>query len=192
MPFRIVAVLAAILCSISLQSQQPVSESGNSLNLQAIVDAQFGAGFTIDAKFKALEADFDFDGAQDLAVVATGKNPLANSLQKNFKVVDPYDAYFGFGDARITAKFSDFGDGNAHCVLIIHDWHAEAPKGKFVLVNVPFEKLELSATPATKKPKKGRPATIVGLSAQEGGGLNAFVFWDGKKYRWEPVEFSEL
>ena len=22
------------------------------------------------------------------------------------------------------------------------------------------------------------------------GGLNALVFWDGKKYRWEPTEFS--
>ncbi len=191
MPFRIVAVLAVILCSISLIAQQPISDSGNALNVQEIIEKQFGAGFTADPKFKAMTADFDYDGAADLAIVATAKNPLANSVTNEYKVADPYDSYFGFGDARITTKFSDFGDGNARCVLIIHDWQAAKPKAKFVLVNTPFEKLELAAAPAPKKPKKGRPANIVGLSAQEGGGLNAFVYWDGKKYRWEPVEFSQ-
>jgi len=184
MPFRIVAVLAVILFSISLCAQQPVSETGTPLNLQTLVDAQFGAGFSVDPKFKALSADFDSDGAEDMAIVAIAKNPLANSIDKKFKVVDPYDGYFGFGDTKITTKFSNFGDGTSHCVLIIHDWNSSNPKAKFVIVNLPFEKLELGKTPYKKK-------SVVGLSAQEGGGLNAMVFFDGKKYRWEPSEFSQ-
>lgn len=148
-----------------------------------MVDSLFGGGFSIDAKFQPLAADFDNDGVEDLAVVTIGRNPLQNSNSAGFKVIDPYDSYFGFGDTKITARFADMGDGTAHCVLMIHSWQSAKPKAKFVIVNLPFEKLSLGAAPYKKK-------TVVGLSAREMGGLNAMVFWDGKKYRWEPTEFS--
>ncbi|HWR15199.1 MAG TPA: hypothetical protein VN577_10240 [Terriglobales bacterium] len=147
------------------------------------MDSQFGEGFKVDPKFHPLPADFDGDGVEDVAIVTFGKDPLARSADKNYKVVDPYDEYFGFGDAKVTARFSGFGDGTSHCVNVIHDWRNQKPKAKFVIINLPFESLGLGTVPYKKR-------TVTGIAAKEGGGLNALVFWDGKKYRWEPSEFS--
>jgi hypothetical protein len=185
MPSRIVLLLALACAAICVSAEQPTSPNGTkpATSLQATINEEFGDGFQIDPKFAPLTGDFDSDGTEDLAIVAFAKNPLANSNEKKFKVADPYDSYFGFGDPKVTTKFADFGDGTAHCVLIIHDWHNATPKGKFVIVNLPFEKLDLSKMPRKKK-------TIVALSATELGGLNALVYWDGKKYKWEPTDFS--
>jgi hypothetical protein len=185
MPSRIVLLLALTCVSVFAVAQQPASATvppaGNPF--QATITSNFGDGFTFDAKFTPLTGDFDSDGTEDIALVVFGKDPMANSNEKNFRVADPYDAYFGFGDPKVTTKFSNFGDGSFHCVLIIHDWHNAVPKGKFVIVNLPFEQLELSKMPLKKK-------TVPALSATELGGLSSLVFWDGKKYKWEPTEFS--
>jgi hypothetical protein len=169
--------------SSSAQQPAPVNQKQPADPFQTIVSDGFGDGFTVDPKFAPLTGDFDADGTEDLAVVVFTKHPRANSNQKNYKVIDPYDAYFGFGDPKITSAFSDSGDGTSHCVIIIHDWRSAAPKGKFVIVNLPFEGLTTANVPYKKK-------TLVGLAATEYGGLNAMVYWDGKKYRWEPSEFS--
>lgn len=185
MPFRILLLLALISVSVFALAQQPVPASAAQpvSPFQATIDSSFGDGFVFDAKFTPLTADFDSDGTEDIVLVAVGKEPMANSNEKNFRVVDPYDAYFGFGDPKVTAKFSNFGDGTFHCVLIIHDWHNATPKDKFVIVNLPFEKLEVSKMPMKKK-------TVPALSATELGGLNSLVYWNGRKYKWEPTEFS--
>ncbi len=185
MPLRIL-LLAALACAANFcLAQEPDPGNKNSIpaTLQATVDSNYGDGFTLDPKYQPLTGDFDADGTQDLALVAITKSPLANSVEKSFRVIDPYDAYFGFGDPRVTTKFSDFGDGTSHCVLIIHDWKNANPKTKFLVVNLPFEKLELVKLPYKKK-------TLVAISATELGGLNAVVFWDGKKWKWEPSDFS--
>ena len=185
MLFRILRLLSLICVSVLAIAQQPAPANAvqSASPFQATVNSNFGGGFNLDAKFAPLTADFDGDGTEDIALVAFGNDPLANSNEKNFRVADPYDAYFGFGDPKVTSKFSNFGDGSFHCVLIIHDWHSATPKGKFVIVNLPFEKLDLSKMPLKKK-------TVPALSATELGGLNSLVYWDGKKYKWEPTEFS--
>ncbi len=151
--------------------------------VQRVVDDQFGDGFKLDPAYKPLLADFDGDGTEDLALVVIAKKPMANSQEKNFKVVDPYDSYFGYGDPKITTSF-EFGDGTSRCVVVMHDWRAGAPKMKFVIVNLPFQKLEVGKMALKKK-------TVAALSAIEYGGLNSLVFWDGKKYKWEPNQFLD-
>jgi hypothetical protein len=185
MSSRLLHLLALIFVSIvSFAQQPPAATPAKAENpMQATIRADFGEGFVLDAKFTPLTTDFDSDGTEDIALVAVAKEPMANSNDKNFRVIDPYDGYFGFGDPKVTSKFSNFGDGSFHCVLIVHDWHNAAPKAKFVIVNLPFETLELTKRPFKKK-------TIPALSATELGGLSSLVFWDGKKYKWEPTEFS--
>jgi hypothetical protein len=178
--------LLLVLASAAVFAQQSAPDkapAASSDPYQQTIEAQFGADFKRDSKFAPMIADFDSDGAQDLVLVGIGKNPLGAQNLKNYKVVDPYDSYFGFGDPRVTTKFADFGDGTSHCVLVIHDYQAATPKAKFVIVNLPFERLSQSVTPFKKK-------TVTAISATEEGGLNAMVFWDGKKYRWEPTDFS--
>src|SRR3954467_10944969 len=133
MLFRILRLAVAVCLSASVYSQEPATKIGTSplSPVQKVVLDQFGEGFKLDAAYAPLTADFDGDGTEDLALVVTAKAPLANSLEKNFKVVDPYDAYFGFGDPKVTTKFSDFGDGSAHCVVVMHDWRTGAPRLKF-------------------------------------------------------------
>lgn len=196
MPYRIVLLLTLFYAAIPLCAQQPApvpatpaptaaSAPTAPLNpLQKVVLDQFGEGFKLDPAFPPMPADFDADGIEDLALVAISKNPMATSVEKNYKVVDPYDSYFGFGNPKYTTKLADFGDGTSHCILVMHDWKLGAPKLKFVIVNFPFDKLTLSKMPLKKK-------TVAAFSATELGGLNSLVYWDGKKYKWEPNEFTD-
>lgn len=190
---RILLLAVALCLAVSLTAQEPEkpaepatsSSAKPSTNpIQRMLQDQFGDGFKLDSAFKPMVADFDGDGVEDLALVAVAKKPMANSQEKNFKVVDPYDSYFGFGDPKITTGFSDFGDGTSRCVVVMHDWRSGAPKMKFVIVNLPFEKLELGKMALKKK-------TVAAISTIEFGGLNATVYWDGKKYKWEPNEFGK-
>jgi hypothetical protein len=196
MPYRIVLLLTVVCGSVFACAQQPTAEPATPapsaaskptapLNpIQKVVLDQFGEGFKVDPAFPAMTADFDGDGIEDLALVAKSKNPMATSAEKNYKVVDPYNSYFGFGNPKYTTKLADFGDGTSHCILVMHDWKVGAPKLKFVIVNFPFNKLTLSKMPMKKK-------TVAAFSATELGGLNSLVYWDGKKYKWEPNEFTD-
>lgn len=193
MSSRIVLLLFALLLPLAIFAQEedkpaeaarPAATKPSANPVQRVVDDQFGDGFKLDSAFKPMAGDFDGDGTEDLALVVIAKKPMANAQEKNYKVVDPYDSYFGYGDPKVTTQFASFGDGSSHCVLVMHDWRAGAPKMKFVIVNLPFEKLELSKRPVKKK-------TVAALSTSEYGGLSAIVYWDGKKYKWEPNEFGK-
>jgi hypothetical protein len=144
---------------------------------------QFGPPFKLDPTFPVAKADFDGDGTEDLLMVAISKDPLGESNHSNYKVLDPYNSYFGYGNPKVTTRFGGFGDGSHRCILVVHNWKAEKPKAKFVIVNLPFQKMSLGQTPYKKK-------SLTGVFVEEVGGMNAVVFWDGRKYRWEPTEFS--
>jgi hypothetical protein len=193
MSLRIVLLLLALSLPFTLWAQEaekpaepapPAATKPSPNPVQRVVDDQFGDGFKLDPAYKPLAADFDGDGTEDLALVVVSKKPMANSQEKNYKVVDPYDSYFGYGDPKVTTKFADFGDGSARCVAVMHDWRGGTPKMKFVIVNLPFQQLELGKMPLKKK-------TVAALSTTEYGGLSALVYWDGKKYKWEPNELGK-
>jgi hypothetical protein len=193
MSSRIVLLLLAVFLPFTLWAQEaekpvepaaPAAAKPSANPVQRVLDDQFGDGFKLDPAYKPLVADFDGDGTEDLALVVVAKKPMANSLEKNYKVVDPYDSYFGYGDPKVTTKMGDFGDGSARCVVVMHDWRGGTPKMKFVIVNLPFQQLELSKMPLKKK-------TVAALAATEYGGLSALVYWDGKKYKWEPNELGK-
>jgi len=173
------------LTGVPLFAQQVAADKAapSGPDFQQTIETQFGSDFKLDPKFAPMISDFDGDGVPDLVLVSIGRNPLGAQNSKGYKVVDPYDSYFGFGDPKVTTKFADFGDGSSHCLLVIHDYQAATPKAKFVIVNLPFERLSQSSTSFKKK-------TVTSISATEEGGLNAMVFWDGKKYRWDPTDFS--
>ncbi|MGI9103924.1 MAG: hypothetical protein ACR2IF_15905 [Terriglobales bacterium] len=168
-------LLAVLLFAVACAAQQPPDFSVP--DAQQICAKEFGAAFQLDPKFNAMVGDLDGDGRPDLILVALSKDPLVGEAEFNYRVIDPYDAYFGFGDPKVTLQFSATNIGPSRYVLVIHDW--KAPKGKFVIINLPFDVLTVSRVLIKKK-------TLPSIHSYEAGGLESNVYWDGKKYRWEP------
>lgn len=143
----------------------------------------FGPDFVLDSAVPAMTADLDGDGQDDLVLVATGKDPMLDQADFHYRVIDPYDSYFGYGDPKVTLSFA-INMGKVRFVLVAHDWRSDPPKGKYVIVNLPFDRLSLGRMLVKKK-------GVDILVAEEADGTIATVFWDGRKYRWEPSDSGQ-
>jgi hypothetical protein len=151
---------------------------------QEFITAQFGADFVYLDKYPVITGDLDGDGNEDAILVTTRKdNPLLDEDQFHYKVIDPYDEYFGWGDPRVTSTFNAHDPSVIKYVLIVEDWHASTPKAKLVVINLPFEKLSMTRIPTKNKKRKVAPA----LLAEDLGGIASAIYWDGKKYRWSSM-----
>ena len=152
-------------------------QSAEKLDVSALVAKEFGESYKMATDIAPIFADFDGDGKQDMAVVATGDNPLMGEGSHNYKTLDPYHASFGYGNPKVTMAFNT-SDKTARYILILHSW--QAPLSKFVLVNVPFEKLRLGHMLKRKK-------AIDALEAVDVTGVQGAIYFDGKKYKWEII-----
>jgi hypothetical protein len=104
-------------------------------------------------------------------------------------VADPYHAFMGYGDVKVTSTFaSDEPERRGLSLLIIHGaekdaWRAETPKAKFLLINLPFKTLTVKKLTLKKK-------SVLGIYMEETGEgeqTSSVVFWDGKKYRYQML-----
>ena len=138
-----------------------------------------------------MPADLDNDGVEDVVVVARVKNPLADQADFNFKVLDPYDEFFGMGDPRITTQFATVDPARRGLVLcIIHGsgqeaWRSTQPKAKFVIINLPFQRIVAKRIQMRKK-------KVMAIYAEETGAdqMTSVIFFDGKKYKYQPMGAS--
>lgn len=146
-------------------------------NAPQITAQQFGPAFTLVSTYSAIAADLDGDGTEDLVLVATAKDTLTDQLEFHYKVIDPYNSYFGFGDANITAQFSANDAGLPRVLLVLHDWRATAPKVKFVILNLPFEQLSLGRLLRKKK-------VFPSITLSDHSGLTSDLYWAGKQWKW--------
>jgi hypothetical protein len=191
---KFLLLAACVAAAQSPQSSQPAAPaasatSAGATQLAAIVKQQFGDTFTIPTKISPsfIAADFDGDGVEDVAIVADSKDPLPDSFAFKYEVADPYHAYFGFGNPKVTSTFSA-DPGHTHHLLVIfgsgkETWHAATPKAKFVLINVPFDTFEVGRMLISKK----KPPIFV-IKALESQIMDSAVWWEAKKkrWRWEP------
>jgi len=150
--------------------------------VRATVAREFGSHLTLVPKFPPMFGDFDGDGAEDLAVVVSG-NPVPDAAAHDYKLIDPYDSFFGYGDAKVMLSFPVTVSGEGRYVAIVHQWRAAHPKMKFVIVNLPFEQIQSGSARWKKK-------LISALFTIDSTGLHAQVFWDGHKYRWMAGGFD--
>ena len=179
-----VALLCLACTAFAQQAPPPASSTAaaQAINAEELVTREFGKTFTIVGGFAPVVGDFDGDGTQDLAVVVASKTPLVDELEFHYKAIDPYDAYWGWGNAHETVKFSATDAGATRYVAVVHNW--QKPAAKFLVINLPFEKLTASRV-AMKKKK-----SIDSIHAIESSGLESDVFWDGKKYKWEAATIN--
>ncbi len=146
----------------------------------AVLAKNFGDDLKLAEKFPVLKGDLDGDGNEDIVFVVTGKNPLAQEAAYGYRVADPYNDYWGFGDPKVTMGFVSMDPGKAKYLAVIHGWKLPVPKAKFILVNVPFESVSMGSVKLKKK-------AVNAVIAQESGGVTAAVFFNGKKYKWEAI-----
>jgi hypothetical protein len=157
----------------------------------AFVQKQFGSTCSLIG-IEPLKADLDSDGIEDIVIPAKCTNPMMDQAEDSFVVVDPYNSFFGYGDPRVTTQFaSEDPDRRGYTLLVIHGagaeaWHAAVPKAKFLIVNLPFKLVVVKKMTV----KKNKP--IMGIFTEETGGdqMTSVIFWDGKKYRYQPLGSS--
>jgi hypothetical protein len=177
-------LLVAVVAVSALAAAAAQPAPAPTLDAQQICAREFGEQFKLDPKFAPLTVDLDGDGQEDLVLVATSKNPLSGEFDFHYRAIDPYDAYFGWGNPKDTVQFSATNAGVTRYVLVVHNWRA--PKAKFVIINLPFDSLSIGRV-APKK-KKG---AVNSIHAVEVGGLGSDVYWDGKKYKWDPSYINQ-
>lgn len=156
----------------------------NSAELKQIVHAQFGEHFTPEAmpgsSTVLITGDLDGDGQEDAVIVTKSKDPLADQIKCNYRVIDPLDAYYGWGNPNDTARFASADPDHARVLLVIHSWRSPTPKAKFAVINVPFTALSIESTTLKKKQR-----TVIYASDYDT--MKSYLFWDGKKWKYEPA-----
>lgn len=133
--------------------------------------------------------DLDGDGVDDLVVAARCKNPMADSGEYGFRVSDPFDSYFGYGNVKVTSGFiTEEPERKGVVLLIVHGvgpeaWRSDKEKPKFLLINLSFSSVTVKRLTLRKR-------TVLGIYMEEqaeGEQTSSVVYWDGKKYRYESL-----
>ena len=174
--------------TLPLLAQQPPSASAVDNDF---VQKQFGSTCTLMPGPPQLKADMDGDGIEDLVVAARCTNALVDQAENNFTVIDPYNSFYGYGNTKITTQFASEDPATRGLVLlVIHGagpdaWRAATPKAKFVIINLPFKQVVVKKLAVKKK-------NVMAIYAEETGGdrMTSATFWDGKKYRYQPIGSS--
>lgn len=153
------------------------------------VHQQFGDSCSLEPKWAPMIGDLNGDGVDDIVIVARCKNPLIDQDDKNYKVIDPLDSFYGYGNTKIT---SGFGQEDPRlrgiALLVIHGagkdaWRSATPGAKFVIINLAVK------TITVKKMRISKKKTTIAIYVEEAAGdqMTSAIFWDGKKYRYDPL-----
>lgn len=187
MSFARISLIVVAVCFASQVLAQAGPKTAPLLD-QSFVAKQFGPEFTLLPDYAPTTGDLDGDGVQDIVIPAKAKSVLIGEAEYDYKTIDPYTSFFGFGDPKITSEFSS-EDPRYHgfVLLVIHGtgadaWRAENPKAKFVIINLPYKMVAVKRILFRKK-------KINAIYAEETGAdqMTSTVFFDGKNYKYEPM-----
>jgi hypothetical protein len=188
------SIMIAVTLTVAADKKQPPppparAQSPSPAVTDDFIHKQFGDNCSLLAGPPQFVGDLDGDGIDDLVVAAKCKNPMADKDEYNFTVADPYDTFLGFGDVKVTSTFaSDEPERRGMGLLVIHGagkdaWRAEKPKAKFLLINAPFKTIAVKRLTLKKRITLG----IFMEETGEGEDMSSVVFWDGKKYKYQPM-----
>jgi hypothetical protein len=181
--FLLLLVSCGGLLNSGLQAQQTTEPLVNN----DFIQKQFGSNCK-QSGMPAIKADLDGDGVEDIVIPAHCTNPMMDQAEENYVVVDPYNAFFGYGNPQVTTQFaSDDPDRRGFSLLIIHGagpdaWHSATPKAKFMIVNLPFKDIYVKKMIVKKKSRLAIYVEETGV-----GAMTSALVWDGKKYRYQPM-----
>ena len=178
-------------------------------DLQELVNQQFGPNFKValqrqvpmrylhdtteHAQWNALmTGDLDGDGVEDAVIVARAKNAFAGQIPFGYKVIDPYMSAFGYGNPMITGGMGEeYPDGN-YMVLVIHGagpegWRNPKPKAKYVMINLPFNTINVATINVEKKKNKPPKEETAIILEEDGTSQSSMVVWTMRGYRWKDM-----
>src|ERR671923_2986277 len=119
--FLRICVLLLPVFSCATAFSQPAAKPASQAVDNDFIQKQFGSTCSLEPGPQPLTADLDGDGVEDIVIIARCTNPLMDEAEKKYKVVDPYDAFFGYGDPKVTTKFaSEDPQRRGLALLIIH------------------------------------------------------------------------
>ncbi|HXZ42129.1 MAG TPA: hypothetical protein VEG68_15395 [Terriglobales bacterium] len=183
-------LLAFILSGLCLATGTVAQQTPGPSVDNDFVQKQFGSNCAL-IELPPLTADLDGDGVEDIVIPARCTSPMMDQAEENYVVVDPYNAFFGYGNPKITTQFAtDDPARRGFSLLVIHGagadaWHSATPKAKFMIVNVPFKSIFVKKMVVKKKERMAIYVDETGGDAQ-----TSVLFWDGKKYRYEAMGSS--
>ena len=184
--------LGAASCASFATAQENSLAATPSPVYDKFVHQQFGASCSLEPNFAPMIGDLNNDGVADIVMVARCKNALIDQGEKSYKVIDPMDSFFGYGNPVITTSFApDDPKLRGISLLVIHGsgpeaWRSETALSKFVIINMPVKKLSVKRMKISRK----KLANAIYVEEATGDQMTSAIFWDGKKYRYEPLGSS--
>jgi hypothetical protein len=180
----------AMALAATLAAQEP-PKSGIAPN-DEFIHKQFGASCSLNSTVAPIAADLNGDGIQDIVIPARCKDPMMDAGDNHYVVLDPYNAFYGFGDPRVTTQFATADPANRDLMLLIihgagpQGWRADEPKEKFLIVNLPYKQIQVKRLSLNKK------KSVMAVYSIESGQdqMTSAIFWDGKKYKYQPMGSS--
>ena len=179
--------LFLLVSSVGLLSSLKAQQTSEPVINNDFIQKQFGSNCK-QTGMPAIKADLNGDGVEDIVVPARCTNPMMDQAENNYLVVDPYNAFFGYGNPQVTTQFaSDDPDRRGFSLLVIHGagadaWHSATPKAKFLIVNLPFKDIYVKKLVVKKK-----AASAIYVEETGAGAMTSVLVWDGKKYRYQPM-----
>jgi hypothetical protein len=185
--FALAVAVSALVVASTPSFAQKATAPPDMAAVQKLVTQEFGDCFKaepIAGPSSVLLADFDGDGMEDLVVQARCKTPLLFQADFRYQVIDPYDAFWGMSNPRITSTFSTHDADQDRVLLVVHSWRTPTPKAKFAIINLPFDEVGLFTVVHKKKARAAIQTTEAQL-------MKAQVYWDGKRYKYVPGDTLE-
>jgi hypothetical protein len=183
-------VIVWLSLTLSLAAQQASAKPSAGPIDDAFVQKQFGSNCSLIG-LPPVTADLDGDGIEDVVIPARCTSPMMDQGEHGYYVIDPFYSFYGYGNPAITTQFvTEDPQRRGYSLLIIHGfgpeaWRSATPKAKFLVVNLPFQRVVVRKYELRKKTRMA-----IFVEESEGDSSVSTLFWDGKKYRYQPMGAS--